>query len=950
MTIVQETHRIGCEQLDFNDDDNLNKGWQFINCGLKVKHAHGAGLILSPNVVLHDKEQIMSGRILYARVTIKGIKVSAFSAYAPTELAPESTKVAFLNKLKQAIRAARKDHPNFRIVVGGDMNSTIGTDVRDCRFIGNNNDDCVTNKNGEMLVQFCEEMELSAMNTIYQTKIIHRHTWRMPTGFTKRIDYFLVDNFIRKCSTNCRVYRGASVDYESDHFLLVLDLSCMTKCSRTKYFHKRKPSQKPLINTLKSLDIQVQYSEHLDNYLQNKELPVEPNVFEHLIVESITNARKSTVPIAAKKTIPPPWLNDEFQIMLERRRNCRNLEAKKAITKEIKCMRQKLKSSYYSEQAQKINRAAEMRKIEEEFRLMNTFKASKRYASKKNVITTAKLTDHFREHFSERECQKQPEVLNPENYPYLQPTIATPIDESLPKEDEIKYASKSLRNGKCIGTDKIHNEEIKYNTSGVFMQMLLMMMCLLWTVVKYPASWYHSVISCIYKNKGKASEGGNYRGLSMNATLNKVFMSVILNRIRGVYEDNIMEAQFGFRKNRSTTDAIFVIRNVIEKTDGFFVGCFIDLRAAYDHINRDMLFDILLIRLGCKVIVNLLRELYCNTTAAIKASRETFRTFIGCRQGAKESPCLFNIYLDFVLRIIEHEVLQRFPSTGIRYSFNYPPECTTRGMRSKSPAHGTDFLRMLLYADDIVILCRDVNELEEIMNIYFTVFKRFGLTIAGDKTKTMVFNAEEEVAATPSIISINGEAIENVRTFRYLGHILSNVGKLEFVHAQIASAHQKWSEIKEVLTDGEIQMSTRLMFLETCIRSRLLYSIQACRLSNDGLMKLEVVWMNFLRRLVKGGFKRQHTETEENWAYKYSNDDILRITGATLIKSFCIRQRLKYIGHVVRQQNHCYTKRWLFATPERRYYRDEWKLLEDESGLDRMTIRKRMMKKEDLLG
>ena len=178
-------------------------------------------------------------------------------------------------------------------------------------------------------------------------------------------------------------------------------------------------------------------------------------------------------------------------------------------------------------------------------------------------------------------------------------------------------------------------------------------------------------------------------------------------------------------------------------------------------------------------------------------------------------------------------------------------------MRSISPSHGTDYLRMLLYAYDILIFCRDISELESITNIVHNVFKKFGLTIAGDKTKTMVFNSSEEIASQPSLIKINGEIIENVRTFRCIVYVISNTDKTQFINSQIPSAHEKWSDLKSTLTDGEIKIRVRLKMLEACVRSRLLHAVQACRLSAQNMDKLEVIWMGFLRRIVKGGFKRQ---------------------------------------------------------------------------------------------
>ena len=59
---------------------------------------------------------------------------------------------------------------------------------------------------------------------------------------------------------------------------------------------------------------------------------------------------------------------------------------------------------------------------------------------------------------------------------------------------------------------------------------------------------------------------------------------------------------------------------------------------------------------------------------------------------------------------------------------------------------------MLLYADDIVLLCNDIDELSEIVQIYDKTFARFGLKISTGKTETMAFNVDEEIKSRPSLI------------------------------------------------------------------------------------------------------------------------------------------------------------------------------------------------------
>ena len=87
---------------------------------------------------------------------------------------------------------------------------------------------------------------------------------------------------------------------------------------------------------------------------------------------------------------------------------------------------------------------------------------------------------------------------------------------------------------------------------------------------------------------------------------------------------------------------------------------------------------------------------------------------------------------------------------------------------------GFQRLKMILYADDIVLLCSNIDELSEIVNIYDKVFTQFGLKISTGKTETMAFNVAEDIKSKPSLIYVGGVALKNVRIFKYLGHMINN--------------------------------------------------------------------------------------------------------------------------------------------------------------------------------
>ena len=814
ITFMQETHITGHNTTIF-DDTELN-GWTFINSGLKGKASAGVGIVPSPDVELIDIENNIEGIILLARIVLHGIKISAFCAYAPTELYADYTKEKNFNTLHKAIQKVKKEHPCFKVLIGADMNATIGNDsFGPWSHLGPNNDDFETNDNGTRLLTFSDENKLFIMNSFFKSKPIHRYTWYSPTGFRKRVDYILAEWHLKKLCSNCRVYRKATVPFETNHRLLAMTCSFPSKRNRKQFFSRPTKPTKPRrdIISLRKDPIRCNnFSQKLDEFFNDEPNINDVTIFDNFFTESIIKASESEIPNVSKSSHKCPWTNEEFLSLLEKRRICKDPSTIRDLGLSIKKLRVKLKNDYFSKLANDINIASEARKVEEEFRLSKSYTMTKH--SEMKLISSDKLTDFFKDHLKEKPVDIQPEVLNPEIFPHILPPDNLNINSDIPTISEVEDARKQFKNGKCQGSDIIYGEEIKYNTSKRFMVYLMFLLTIIWTTCIIPSSWLISTITCLFKNKGSRSDAANYRGLSIMSTCSKIIISIIISRIRNAYETIISNCQFGFRSNRSTTDAIFILQTSINISSKPLFLCFIDLKAAYDWIDRDMLFKILDIRLKSPILVKILKVFYTGTSAAIKGSKIIFKTFTGCRQGGLESPVLFNIYLDFVLRCVEHEVLQKFPNTGLEYSFRIPGHCSTREQRSIHGLGGFQRLKMLLYADDIVLLCSNIAELSEIVNIYDKVFTRFGLKISTGKTETMAFNVAEDIKSKPSLISVGGVALKNVLKFKYLGHMINNNSEdpSHFLTFRISSAYQKWNELKHVFTYRKIYMSTRIIY------------------------------------------------------------------------------------------------------------------------------------------
>ena len=84
-----------------------------------------------------------------------------------------------------------------------------------------------------------------------------------------------------------------------------------------------------------------------------------------------------------------------------------------------------------------------------------------------------------------------------------------------------------------------------------------------WNAEEIPEEQLRARVVLIYK-KGDTSKFENYRPISLLNTLYKLFAAILQRRIAARLDKHLQKTQFGFRRNKGTADAVYLVRRIAE--------------------------------------------------------------------------------------------------------------------------------------------------------------------------------------------------------------------------------------------------------------------------------------------------------------------------------------------------------------------------------------------------
>jgi len=198
-----------------------------------------------------------------------------------------------------------------------------------------------------------------------------------------------------------------------------------------------------------------------------------------------------------------------------------------------------------------------------------------------------------------------------------------------------------------------------------------------------------------------------------------VMFKILQARLQKFINCELPDVQTGFRKGRGTRDQIANIHWVIEKEREFqknIYFCFIAYAKAFECVDHNKLWKILQEMGIPDHLTCLLRNLYVCQEATVRTGHwaiDWFQIGKGVYQGCILSPCLFNLYAEYIMRYAGLDEAQ----AGIKIA-------------------GRN-INNLRYADDTTLMAEGKEELKSLLMKVKEKSETVGLRLNIQKTKIM---------------------------------------------------------------------------------------------------------------------------------------------------------------------------------------------------------------------
>ncbi|KAD6796640.1 hypothetical protein E3N88_07536 [Mikania micrantha] len=296
----------------------------------------------------------------------------------------------------------------------------------------------------------------------------------------------------------------------------------------------------------------------------------------------------------------------------------------------------------------------------------------------------------------------------------------------------------------------------------------------------------------------------------------KLWERVLETRLRR--ETQVTENQFGFVPGRSTTEAIHILRRLMERyreKKRYLHMVFIDMEKAYDSVPRLVIWDSLERRSIPWRYIELIRDTYAGAKTSVRApvgETGSFLVEVGLHQGSALSPFLFAVILDELSKSIQQDI----------------PWC-------------------MLFTDDIVLVAENEEDLNARLEEWRLALESKGLRISRSKTEYLYCNFSGSIEEE-NYVTIGDQEVPKTTKFKYLGSFVQSDGDIDGdVAHRVQAGWKKWRVATTILCDKRFPEKLKGKFYRVAVRPAMMYGSDCWPIKKTHARKLESAEMRMLR-------------------------------------------------------------------------------------------------------
>ncbi|VDO69841.1 unnamed protein product [Schistosoma margrebowiei] len=193
------------------------------------------------------------------------------------------------------------------------------------------------------------------------------------------------------------------------------------------------------------------------------------------------------------------------------------------------------------------------------------------------------------------------------------------------------------------------------------------------------------------------------------------------------------------------------------------------------------------------------------------------------------------------------------------------------------------------FADDLVLLSQSQHQMQEKTISVAAVV----LNIQKGKSKILRYNT-----ARTNPITIDGEDLEDVKSFTYLGSIIDEHGGSDAgVKARIGNARATYLQLKNIWNSKQLSTNTKVGIFNRNVKTILLYGTETWTNTKAINQKIQVFSDSCL-----------HKTLRIRWLDTISNDLLWERTNQIPAEEEIKKKRWKWIGHILRKAPKCVIK------------------------------------------